>query len=276
MSLAVLARKTRTTAPRFRRDKCFVLNMTGRGQVIGQSAKSHNSKCKTKQGCKDGHVSRCCGAANSLDLSGCKSDCWRGKGSRPAPQLSYSNYLNRRSLGSYRPGGGVCCDTSGNQKTNKITWKQGPSISASEMIQQRKDKSIACWKQRYIKKYSIKNIDKFQSEPTVVKWYWNDDINYWKQRVGKCLDVIIEVEKTSEKTKPCAVKTISGGNNISGRSATDLVSYTRINHVSCGTTKALPYSSSGDQIAFRRTTQSCPKYGLASFKRPMNTYKQKL
>ena len=110
----------------------------------------------------------------------------------------------------------------------------------------------------------------------VVKWYWNDDINYWKQREGKCLDVIIEVEKTSEKTKPCAVKTISGGNNLSGRSATDLVGYTRINHVSCGTTKALPYSSSGDQIAFRRTTQSCPKYGLASFKRPMNTYKQKL
>jgi hypothetical protein len=76
-------------------------------------------------------------------------------------------------------------------------------------------------------------------------------------------------EKTSEKTKPCAVKTISGGNNISGRNATDLVSYTRINHVSCGTTKTLPYSSSGDQIAFRRTTQSCPKIGLASFKRPM-------
>jgi len=387
MSLAVLARKSRSTAPRFRRDKCFVLNMTGRGQVIGQSSKAHNSKCKTKSGCKDGHVSRCCGAANSLDLSGCKSDCWRGKGSRPAPQLSYSNYLNRRSLGSYRPGGGVCCDTSGNQKTNKITWKQGPSISASEMIQQRKDRLIACWRetnnnssltgkckesgcghgmtkftqlykyemkvetdgdkygfdaagtlpadrfgelcpnkqvfgytiktlryktgatsppfkfaidttnkenpkrcdikniylvdkdsQRYSKKYSIKNIDEFEVDDAndVVKWKWDDDINYWKQRVGKCLDVIIEVEKTSEKTKPCAVKTISGGNNISGRNATDLVSYTRINHVSCGTTKALPYSSSGDQIAFRRTTQSCPKYGLASFKRPMNTYKQKL
>ena len=378
MSLAVLARKTKATAPRFRRDKCFVLNMTGRGQVIGQSAKSHNSKCKTKSGCKDGHVSRCCGAANSLDLSGCKSDCWRGKGSRPAPQLSYSNYLNRRSLGSYRPGGRVCCDTSENQKNNKITWKQGPSISASEMIQQRKDRLIACWRetnnnssltgkckesgcghgmtkftqlykyemkvgrnggkygfdaagtlpadrfgelcpnkqvlgytiktlryktgatsppfkfaidttnkenpkrcdikniylvdkdsQRYSKKYSIKNSDKFQDTGNVVKWYWNDDINYWKQREGKCLDVIIEVEKTSEKTKPCAVKKISSGNNISGRNATDLVSYTRINHVSCGTTKTLPYSSSGDQIAFRRTTQSCPKIGLASFKRPM-------
>ena len=76
-------------------------------------------------------------------------------------------------------------------------------------------------------------------------------------------------EKTSEKTKPCAVKTISSGNNLSGRNATDLVSYTRINHVSCGTTKTLPYSSSGDQIAFRRATSGCPKYGLASFKRPM-------
>ena len=324
MSLAVLARKSRSTAPRFRRDKCFVLNMTGRGQVIGQSSKAHNSKCKTKSGCKDGHVSRCCGAANSLDLSGCKSDCWRGKGSRPAPQLSYSNYLNRRSLGSYRPGGGVCCDTSGNQKTNKITWKQGPSISASEIIQQRKDRLIACWREtnnnssltgkckesgcghgmtKFTKlyKYEMKvgkypTKDEYGFDGAGVKygelcpnkqvlgytirtleWKNNrfkfvvDTTN--KENPKRCdiknIYLVDKVEKTSEKTKPCAVKTISSGNNLSGRNATDLVSYTRINHVSCGTTKTLPYSSSGDQIAFRRATSGCPKYGLASFKRPM-------
>jgi hypothetical protein len=268
--------------------------------------------------------------------------------------------LNRKSKGAYHPGGGPQCCTKPNATSGKIVWKQGPSISASEMIQQRKDNSVACWKQPYSKKYSIKNIYKFETNATAIKWKWKDDINYWKQREGKCLDVIIEVdssklykyemkvgtddngeygfdntgsaadrfgelcpnkqvlgytirtlefksnsnnfkfavaringegpkrcdikniylvdkeEQTSEKTKPCAVKTISCGNNLSGRNATDLVSYTRINHVSCGTTKALPYSSSGDQIAFRRATSGCPKYGLASFKRPMNTYKQKL
>ena len=53
--------------------------------------------------------------------------------------------------------------------------------------------------QRYTKKYSIANIDKFQDTGDTVKWYWNDDINYWEQRVGKHLEVIIEVEKISEK-----------------------------------------------------------------------------
>ena len=56
MSCVTLARKTRATAPRFRRDKCFVLNMTGRGGLIGSKP---SSQCKTKDG---SHVSRCCEA----------------------------------------------------------------------------------------------------------------------------------------------------------------------------------------------------------------------
>ena len=400
MSLATLARKTRAKQKLRKRGK-FILNMTGRGNVLGMNAKMSRGNCGGKLTKCAGKRSACC-----VGVGGESECCQFPHGGKPAPQMGYGVYLNRKSKGAYHPGGGPQCCTKPNATSGKIVWKQGPSISASEMIQQRKDKSIACWKQRYIKKYSIKNIDKFQSEPNVVKWYWNDDINYWKQRVGKCLDVIIEVdssklykyemkvgnnggeygfdgvgvkfgelcpnkqvlgytiktlryktgatsppfkfaidttnkenpkrcdikniylvdkdsqryskkysiknsdkfqdtgnvvkwywnddinywkqregkcldviievEKTSEKTKPCAVKTISCGNNLSGRNATDLVSYTRINHVSCGTTKTLPYSSSGDQIAFRRATSGCPKYGLASFKRPMNTYKQKL
>ena len=37
MSLATMGRKSRTTNPRLRRQPCFVLNMTGRGNVIGRS-----------------------------------------------------------------------------------------------------------------------------------------------------------------------------------------------------------------------------------------------
>ena len=377
MSLATLARKTRAKQKLRKRGK-FILNMTGRGNVLGMNAKMSRGNCGGKLTNCAGKRSACC-----VGVGGESECCQFPHGGKPAPQMGYGVYLNRKSKGAYHPGGGPQCCTKPNATSGKIVWKQGPSISASEMIQQRKDRLIACWRetnnnssltgkckesgcghgmtkftklykyemkvgtdgakygfdaagtlpanrfgelcpnkqvldytiktlrtnannfkfavdttnkekpkrcdikniylvdkdsQRYSKKYSIKNIDKFEVDDVkkVVKWKWNDDINYWKQRIDKCLDVIIEVEKTSEKTKPCAVKTISGGNNISGRNATDLVSYTRINHVSCGTTKALPYSSSGDQIAFRRTTQSCPKYGLASFKRPMNTYKQKL
>ena len=54
--------------------------------------------------------------------------------------------------------------------------------------------------QGYIKEYSINNIDKFQDTGDTVKWFWDDDVTYWSQRVGKSLDVIIEVEKNSEKT----------------------------------------------------------------------------
>jgi len=379
MSLATLARKTRAKQKLRKRGK-FILNMTGRGNVLGMNAKMSRGNCGGKLTKCAGKRSACC-----VGVGGESECCQFPHGGKPAPQMGYGVYLNRKSKGAYHPGGGPQCCTKPNATSGKIVWKQGPSISASEMIQQRKDRLIACWRetnnnssltgkckesgcghgmtkftqlykyemkvetdgdkygfdaagtlpadrfgelcpnkqvfgytiktlryktgatsppfkfaidttnkenpkrcdikniylvdkdsQRYSKKYSIKNSDKFQDTGNVVKWYWNDDINYWKQREGKCLDVIIEVEKTSEKTKPCAVKTISCGNNLSGRNATDLVSYTRINHVSCGTTKTLPYSSSGDQIAFRRATSGCPKYGLASFKRPMNTYKQKL
>ena len=358
MSLATLARKTRTKQ-RLRTRGKFILNMTGRGNVLGMSAKMSRG-CNGFTNCAGKRVS-CCAGVGEPDC------CSFPHGGKPSKQMGYGVYLNRKSKGAYHPGGGPQCCTKPNATSGKIVWKQGPSISASEIIQQRKDRLIACWRetnnssltgmtkftqlykyemnvgnydneygfdntgsgandrfgelcpnkqvlgsntilglqfkgnsnifkfsvfstpgeepkrcdikniylvdkdsQRYIKKYSIKNIYKFE-ETAVFKWKWKDDINYWKHRVGKCLDVIIEVEKTSEKTKPCAVKTISCGNNISGRNATDLVSYTRINHVSCGTTKTLPFSSSCDQIAFRRTTSGCPKLGLASFKRPMNT-----
>ena len=75
--------------------------------------------------------------------------------------------------------------------------------------------------EQYTKKYSIQNIDKFQDTGDTVKWYWNDDINYWIERKGKSLDVIIEVEKTSTSVQTCSpnefipINTISNGHYIS-------------------------------------------------------------
>jgi len=106
--------------------------MTGRGGFIGSKV---SSQCKTK----GGHISRCC-EANHLGKNDCKKKCWDG-GSKPAPQLSYGNYINRKSKGTYRPGGRLCCTST---KTNKIVWKQQPNISASEIIQQKKDKQLEC------------------------------------------------------------------------------------------------------------------------------------
>ena len=47
MSLATMGRKSRTTNPRLRRQPCFVLNMTGRGNVIGASFNA--GQCRGKQ-----------------------------------------------------------------------------------------------------------------------------------------------------------------------------------------------------------------------------------
>ena len=156
MSIFVLARKTKATAPRFRSDKCFILNMTGRGGVIGQSAKSNNSQCKTKGGCKNGQVSTCCNANKISDDDKCNR--WSNSNSRPAPQLSYRNYINKRSNSAYRSGGFKCCD---NINTNNITCKQMPNISSSEITQQNKDKQLGCEgnKKTYCKNNTVKYVE---------------------------------------------------------------------------------------------------------------------
>ena len=151
MSIAVLARKSRTTAPRLRKDKCFVLNMTGRGGFIGQKTKPNNSKCSHSG---NGHASRCC----STNIF-CEKGCWPH--SKPAPQLSYGNYNNRKSKGAYRPGGGICCSTTKALEDNKIKWKKEPNISASKITQQKKDKQLSCFnidkKKNKYKKTEIKS-----------------------------------------------------------------------------------------------------------------------
>lgn len=147
MSLAVLARKSRTTNPRYRRDKCFILNMTGRGQVLGMSAKSHSGNCtNTKKPyygkCSMGLRSGGCGGVGAVDancMKGC--GCLYSNGlSQPAPQMGYGVYLNRKSNAAYRPGGRVCCKTA----INKHVWKQAPNMASSEVIETRKLDALRC------------------------------------------------------------------------------------------------------------------------------------
>ena len=138
MSLATLARKSKTTNPRFKRDKCFTLNMTNRGR--NKSMKS-NSQCIG--GCKKGGVSTCC-AGDKLVSKQCRKGCgcWHKGLSQPAPQVSYNIYLNRLSHGTYRPGGGVCCSNLQDLSHNKPVIKKLHSDDYSVALQRKKDRIL--------------------------------------------------------------------------------------------------------------------------------------
>jgi len=162
MSLAVLAKKTRAKRSKKYRS-CFVLNMTGRGGVIGQNAK-YNSGARFNpcDKCHSGTRTTCCGG-NMLVSRECRRgcSCWHGGSSQPAPQMSYRTYINRKANGAYRPGGSYpCCETDGvgpdlkslvaddpslsvNQP-KRITWKQSGNLDSSTITEQRKLAAIQC------------------------------------------------------------------------------------------------------------------------------------
>lgn len=136
MSLATMGRKSRTTNPRFKRDKCFTLNMTNRGHNKGMKS---NSQCIG--GCKKGGVSTCC-AGDKLVSKQCRKGCgcWYKGSSQPAPQVSYNIYLNNLSNASYRPGGGVCCSNLQDLSYNKSVIKKLHSDDCSVALQRKKDR----------------------------------------------------------------------------------------------------------------------------------------
>ena len=116
MSLAVLKRKTKATAPRFSTNKCFVLNMTGRGNAIGRSGKYGQSVCGPllnqkltfESGfCTSGLKSTTCANVEYMapDCSSCPAK-WRLH--KPAPQMGYGVYINRKAKGGFRPSGYPC------------------------------------------------------------------------------------------------------------------------------------------------------------------------
>jgi len=379
MSLATMGRKSRTTNPRLRRQPCFVLNMTGRGNVIGASFNA--GQCRGKRPfygkCKMGGQVTCC-AADRVTPENCKKGCGcRYKGlSQPAPQMGYGVYLNRRSRGASRPGGGKCCSTLADLSQNKLTWKQSPNNSAMDLIQHKKEATIACYhdlnnnssltgkctdsgcgigKDTFIELHKYKmtvgnvgeqygydaadqtpygslstptlfgyfiseldwingeldlkidgdlskcdiksltlsdptmnssetyyaNRSNFEDGTETARWEWSTGNTFFPSRVGKQIDVIIEVEK--KKKGPACIHNGAGARGAYGNCCKcdcrwpitkPRLSYTRINHHWCGTTKKLPHSTAGDFITRKRAANMCPKFGLSGFKKPIRGNKK--
>jgi len=136
MSLAVLARKTKAKQRLNTRGK-FILNMTGRGNVLGLNAKMSRGNCKGLTNCA-GKRAACCAGTPAPQC------CTFKHGGKPAPQMGYGIYLNRKSKGAYHPGGGPQCCTKPNATTGKIVYKQPANIDASVITTRKKDAVLAC------------------------------------------------------------------------------------------------------------------------------------
>jgi len=162
MSLAVLARKTKTKRRMKSNKKGFILNMTGRGHVIGQSAKySGCRQCGRQSWRPHGSTCKCAGSSNGVRQNCCQADkivsyeC-RGKCaarwfqglSQPAPQMGYGVYNNRISGGGYYPGNTIHGGRTGRigprggpkskRRPGLPVWKQMPNYSASTIIAKNK------------------------------------------------------------------------------------------------------------------------------------------
>jgi len=136
MSLATLARKTKAKQ-RLRTRGNFILNMTGRGNVLGMNAKMSRGNCKGLTKCA-GKRAACCVGVGGSDC------CEFPHGGQPAPQQSYRVYLNRKSKGAYRPAGGKQCKTLAGCTNAKTVWKQGSNLDASVVTTNRRDNILAC------------------------------------------------------------------------------------------------------------------------------------
>jgi len=121
MSLVTLKRKTKATAPRFSKNKCFVLNMTGRG--TGQT--SSNCSCL---------IGKCSTSGN------CPT---RWHLNKPAPQMGYGVYINQKAKGVYRPPP-FSCNTTQCSTADKPVWKLTTTYDASLIIEKRKTRALQC------------------------------------------------------------------------------------------------------------------------------------
>ena len=230
MSLATMGRKSRTTNPRLRRQPCFVLNMTGRGNVIGRSFNA--GQCRGKRPfygkCKMGGQVTCC-AADRATPENCKKGCgcqYKGL-SQPAPQMGYGIYLNRRSRGASRPGGGKCCSTLADLSQNKLTWKQSTSYDASLVTETKRLAQLRC---------SYRVYDKVSHKITAKISDCIANGSGARSAYGNCC----KCECRWPITKP-------------------RLSYTRINHNRCGTTKTLcvTHSASEQTAMIKSGTKKC-------------------
>ena len=145
MSLATLARKTRAKQ-RLRTRGNFILNMTGRGNVLGLNAKTSRGNCKGSTKCAGKRAGCCVGVGGESDC------CQFPGGGQPAPQMGYGVYLNRKSKGAYHPSGGKKCKTLSGCERAKTVWKQGSNLDASVVTTNRRDNTLACYTDVYTAK----------------------------------------------------------------------------------------------------------------------------
>ena len=218
MSLATMGRKSRSTNPRLRRQPCFVLNMTGRGNVIGRSYNA--GWCRVKRPiygkCKMGAKTTCC-AADRLTPENCKKGCGCRYGglSQPAPQMGYGVYLNRKSRGVSRPGGSTCCLTLSDLSQNKATWKQTETYQASLVTETKRLAQLRCSSVKY--------------DPSTNKI------------TAKVSDCIAQGSKARGAYGNCCKC------DCRWPITKPRLSYTRINHHRCGTTKTLCVTHSASE-----------------------------
>lgn len=216
MSLAVLARKTKTLQ-RGRSDKRgLILNMTGRGGGIGLTGLSYkyrgNSSLEVGGKCRQGGAQGCCvGGGKQCSKEGRNACglCYYDGLSQPAPQMCYGNYINRRSQAAHRPGGMTCC-TNEKKMKNKIIWKQHPDIAASDITEHRKQATLRCAKSMVVRT---------------------------EKRIGNTL---LHCKITAKMPESCAKKCINSlAVPLKGRLA-----YTRINNNDCVITKQVEVNNS--------------------------------
>ena len=268
MSLAVLARKTKTKM-RSKSTKCggitngsrtkgHILNMTNRGGGIGLSGMSYKYR---GSGCRSGAAETCC-SANKTVSAKCRQGCSCRFGglSQPAPQMSYRTYLNRKSNGAYRPSGRNCCGGPITAGKNPNTWKQHPNIPASDIVEHRKQSTIRCAKGLEVRKQNkIGDVilsNKLDARPVCS---YKDPVTGKYETVKNCNPY---GTTTGCKNSICAV---SGG-KIWGR-----LTYTRINHNWCNTTKSVEQGNSASdhigkvkQRAFLcKCTKKCTNNGTS-------------
>ena len=124
MSLAVLKKKTKAIVPRFSKNKCFVLNMTGRGGGIGKTVHGRSGKSSTVN------------TSSKCDYT----TCWVSD--KPAPQMAYGVYVNKKAKGSYRPSGYSCGKEGKCAIANKPVWKLITTYDASLIIEKKKTEAL--------------------------------------------------------------------------------------------------------------------------------------
>lgn len=119
MSIVVLARKTKTVQRAKSNKQGSVLNMTNRGGGIGIN-RSSNYYCNQ--------------SLNTNVIS------------KPAPQISYRAYLNKKTTVASLTGGNLCCKEVVNKPNNNVC-KYHPNKLASELTESRRLETLKCDKE---------------------------------------------------------------------------------------------------------------------------------